>query len=82
MSDFSFPTQELTARKQHKCTWCGQPIMKGERYWRWCSISEGTYATTSKMHPECREACQKDAREFGQDDGYMPYENQRGGPPP
>lgn len=46
------PVETYTARKNHRCSWCGETIQQGTTYkrYRWWHESEaGTY----KMHPEC-----------------------------
>ena len=72
----AFITEEknVIARKPHRCTWCGEPIAKGESYWKWKSVNGAWF--TSKMHPECRERCQEDYCLYGDDD-YFPYSNDR-----
>lgn len=40
------------AKKNHRCSWCGQQIDTGQPYerWRWF---DGGDASTVKVHPEC-----------------------------
>lgn len=45
------------ARKVHRCTWCGQTIEPGQRYFHFSVIFEGELQT-NKMHPECEDALQ------------------------
>lgn len=40
------------ARSAHRCDWCGESILMGGDYWRWCWY-EGGEASTVKAHPEC-----------------------------
>jgi len=42
----------VTARKAHRCTWCGQTILIGEVYKKWSCFGDGS-ASTCKMHAEC-----------------------------
>lgn len=62
------------ARKEHKCTWCGQPISPGERYQYSSGVFEGEFVTNS-LHPECDKAAQEDYAQTGE--GFSPYENER-----
>ena len=43
------------AQKNHICDWCGEKILTGESYQKWCYIDCGE-AETVKAHPECFEA--------------------------
>lgn len=57
----------LVAHKTHRCDWCDQRIMPGEKYkrYRWY---DGGDASTVKLHQECSEACAEAALE------YRPYQ--------
>lgn len=69
----SDPTTQA-ARVKHRCTWCSQDILPGERYLRWISVDDSMY--TNKMHPECHAACNEEYRDSG-DNEYHPYDNER-----
>ena len=59
-------TDELetrTARKQHRCSNCGETIELGEQYQRWMSVDDGK-AFSNKMHPECLESLQDGSGDF------------------
>lgn len=62
------------AKKEHRCSWCGEQIVIGESYLRSRVVFEGE-PQTNKLHIECADAAADDYREWGE--GYMPYENQR-----
>lgn len=61
-----------TAKKQHRCTYCGKAILKSEPYLTWKSIERGDGWYTSKMHQECH----SDFAETG-DNEYFPFDNER-----
>lgn len=63
MSHCTKPTEQ-NAKKIHRCYWCWQFIERGEQYkrYRWF---DGGEAGTAKMHPECFEAMQQEASEWG-----------------
>jgi hypothetical protein len=67
------PQETFTARKEHRCTWCGEKIVAGEQYTRWMSVDAGE-AFSNKMHGECLDAASYD--ENGEWD-YMPFSNDR-----
>lgn len=67
----SFPT----ARKRHRCIWCGQHIAPGEKYRREKSVYDGEMQDF-KWHPECAEAQQEEGRETGEWE-FSSYENER-----
>lgn len=52
MSDFFNPSINRVARKNYRCTYCGEGIADGEKY----TFQKGNYDGRwfeSKMHPEC-----------------------------
>ena len=61
-----------SARKQHRCTWCGEVISVNAPYERWASL-DGAVAVTTKMHPECSEAS---ANCYADD--FLAFSNPRG----
>jgi hypothetical protein len=71
---FCGPTTGRTARKAHRCTYCGETIEAGERYWTWSSIEDAPWFI-NKMHGECFD----DAQEWGHAGSfeYIPFDNER-----
>jgi len=61
------------ANKKHTCTYCSEPINKGESYNMWKSVDDSWF--TNKMHHECAD----DLNEYG-DGEYSPYCNDRPAP--
>lgn len=71
MSDFYSPSESRTARKPHRCTYCGEQINSGDTYTYQKGVYDGAWYE-SKMHPECFEDC------FDGGEGeYTPYSNER-----
>lgn len=64
------------ARKQHRCTWCGQAIPKGEKYVRVSGIFDSELQV-NKFHSECDEACREEAHHWGGDFEFIPGDNER-----
>ena len=71
MGDFYNLHEARCARKSHQCTWCAEPINKGDTYTHQTGVYDGSWYT-SKMHSECFEAMCEDG-----DGEYMPYSNER-----
>ncbi len=63
-----------TANKNHRCTWCGQHILKGTQYNKWTNVDDSWF--TNKMHDECYDALVEELRHYG-DTEYIPYDNER-----
>lgn len=66
---------ETTPRavKQHKCIWCGEPILVGERYVRERSNYDG-HMQNFAWHRECKRAS---AEHFRYEEEFEPHENPR-----
>lgn len=62
-----FSSVSRKARKDHKCTYCGEKIYKGELYRRWANVDDCFF--TNKCHHECVEV-------MGYDE-YCPYIEER-----
>lgn len=63
------------ARKEHRCSWCGEAVEPGTEYVRLPVFGEGTVQTW-KAHPECNEAEQNmpdEAREAWADGEMYVY---------
>jgi hypothetical protein len=66
MSWTAIGTDEIhVARKEHRCTWCGQTILPGEKYLKRRGVCEGD-ASTVKHHLECEKAAEADWNEYGE----------------
>lgn len=57
-------TETHKAKKQHRCDWCWQFVEVGETYKRYRYYNGGDVGTV-KMHPECHDVMQDEAREEG-----------------
>lgn len=65
------------ARKPHRCIWCGQGILVGERYTHRRGVFEGDLQSDD-WHPECEKAADDERRADGAWEWeFSPYENQR-----
>lgn len=66
------------ARKEHVCIWCGQPIVKGERYLDENVLGDNT-VNNQKWHNECVHAAHEYYTTWGMyDDTFEPYSFKRG----
>lgn len=63
------------ARKPHKCIWCGQLIVIGDRY-RYERVRGPEGMGFNPWHLECDEAHREMCREYG-DDEFSPYSYER-----
>lgn len=70
MSGQQDPTRQV-ARKEHRCTWCGESIVIGEHYTRWRYFG-GDTPHTGKMHDECFAVYTDDG-----DGEYFEFDNER-----
>jgi len=71
---FCTPAKTVIAAKQHRCTWCGQSIQKGESHEVWKSVDGSWF--TNRMHPECNKALNAEMDYYG-DDEYIAFSNER-----
>lgn len=75
-------SERLKARKEHRCTWCGQKIDAGQEYLRQRVVIDGD-AGTQKFHLECDAAFNEAARLEGGGPLYFePGSQPRGGSDP
>jgi len=72
MSDFG-ETKYPTAAKEHRCEWCGEPIVVGENHAHFAGKWDGEFQNW-RMHRECYSSA-SDNHEL--EDGFMPYEHER-----
>lgn len=71
---FCTDAERRVAKKEHRCTWCCQPIVPGTPYDRWLSIEDSAFV--NKVHLECHDALRADFQYWG-DPEYTPFENER-----
>ena len=73
--------KEVTVRKVHLCSWCGEEIYPGERAQSRAYKMDGDF-TSDHMHPECYEASGIVGSEEGGCWTWNPGEYERGGTEP
>ncbi len=70
----SLTDKQVTCKKPHRCAWCGERILVGDKAQYRASIWEGEFQT-DYMHPECYQAlCSSDDL----DDGFEVGAQERG----
>lgn len=73
--NFIGPVRTITARKHHRCHWCGQRIEKGTSYEVTFIVWDGS-PWRRKLHPECGEA--ERAYDYEGDELYYEGQFERG----
>ena len=68
-------SDERKARKQHRCVWCGEKILKGEKYRHEKSVYDDQMQD-QKMHMECVKAADAYFKETREEE-FDPYEHER-----
>ena len=64
MSDYCRPAEQRKAAKDHRCTYCGETIQKGDAYQVQTGFWEGA-AFRNKFHAECyQDLCDEGEGEF------------------
>jgi hypothetical protein len=64
------------ARKAHRCIWCGESILVGEKYRNERSVFEGEMQH-HHWHMECSEACAQENRDEGCSYEFSRWDNER-----
>ena len=75
-----FEKVRRTAKKAHRCIWCGETILPGVRYSDERSIYDGNIQR-HRWHLECERAADIHFRVEGEEE-FDPYENDRPHPLP
>ena len=71
-----FRHNKQKAKKEHKCSWCGEQIEIGETYYYQAGTYYGDFQVT-KLHEDCDAACSEASYKYGMED-YEPYSYKRG----
>lgn len=71
--------EDRKARKPHRCTYCGQGINSGERYFHERCVFDGE-PQSNRWHPECWDDFAEVVSAEGGYAEYTPGDNER--PPP
>ena len=72
MSEFGIVSKPY-GRKDYRCEWCGQKILRGEQHIHFVGRWEGEFQDW-RMHPECYDAANKEGDLI---DGFTPFDNER-----
>ena len=71
MSDHHAAPTTPKARKEHRCIYCGGPILTGEQYTQQTGFYDGA-PYRNRYHSECYEACAEESRYYNEWE-FMPY---------
>jgi len=77
MEHHEFSTTKHKARKQHRCIWCGEAIVIGEKYVLHKIKFDGVFQS-NKYHAECWGSML--CSDFDPDVGYAAFSMKRGKP--
>ena len=67
---------EPKARKEYRCIWCPEKILRGAQHVHEVSKYDGDFQD-HRWHPECKQASYRFFRESGEED-FIPHSCQRG----
>ena len=70
---------EPTARKAHRCIWCGESIAAGDKYHRVRSFYDGAIQDQA-WHQGCKTTAENEYYETGEGE-FLAYGNERGTTP-
>ncbi len=67
------------ARKQYRCEWCGEAILKGEKHTKVSGLWDGRWSKY-RLHFECEKAMgsDNDLAWFLKEEGFAPFSYKRG----
>ena len=68
---------EPVARKEHRCIWCPEKILKGERHLKEASLYQGDFQN-HRWHMECRRAATSYFSDHNNDGEFESHEFKRG----
>ena len=71
MTDYHAPATHPTARKEHRCIYCGGPILVAEQYVQQEGFYDGS-AYRNRYHAECFDQCADDCAYYGEWE-FTPY---------
>ena len=71
MADYHSAPTNPKARKEHRCIYCGGPIVVAEQYVQQTGTYDGR-PYRNRFHAECYEACGDECSDMG-DWEFMPY---------
>jgi len=67
MADHHRTPTKPTAKKEHRCIYCGGPILVGEQY-----VQQAGLPYRNRYHAECYETCADECSHYG-DWEFSPY---------
>lgn len=70
-------TKDVAARKEHKCVWCGEKILKGEKHTKRAYVMEGEFVH-DRLHSECYVAMCDGTLDWLDNEGFCEYAFKRG----
>lgn len=76
LDSMPFDILHPVARKEYKCIYCGEKILKGEKHCKATGAWEGDLQDW-RMHNECNEAHEKENRQGCGDGGIDAYASRR-----
>jgi hypothetical protein len=76
MSDLHSTPTHPTARKEHRCTYCGGPVPAGEKYTQQTGFFDGA-PYRNRYHSECYVTCREERAHYGECE-FSPHQS----PPP
>lgn len=74
MADYQRDATHPVARKEHRCIFCGGPILRGEQYVQQEGFYDGS-PYRNRYHSECYDDCVEIGRRWGECE-FTPYQHE------